>query len=117
MTPIVLYSHHAVPNPKKVAMVPEELYLAYETKLLEFPEMKQSTYESVNPSGRVPAIEDPNTGINLWESGAIIEYLVSKYDKSHKISFETDPGVLLCETMAPFPGLWTRTVLRPGCVV
>lgn len=30
----------------------------------------------------VPAIEDPNTGITLWESGAIIEYLVETYDPS-----------------------------------
>jgi glutathione S-transferase len=34
----------------------------------------------------VPAIEDPNTGITLWESGAI-EYLVETYDKQHNISF------------------------------
>lgn len=26
----------------------------------------------------VPAIEDPNTGIVLWESGAIIEYLIDQ---------------------------------------
>ena len=90
MKPIVLYSHNAGPNPKKVVMVLEELSLPYETKLLEFPEMKQPTYESVNPNGRVPAIEDPNTGITVWESGAIIEYLVSKYDKSNKISFDND---------------------------
>jgi glutathione S-transferase len=49
--------------------------------------MKKEPYESINPNGRVPAIEDPNTGITLWESGAIIEYLVETYDKQHNISF------------------------------
>lgn len=39
----------------------------------------------------VPAIEDPNTGITLWESGAIIEYLVDLYDKESKLTFPTAP--------------------------
>ncbi|KAH2754869.1 hypothetical protein KXV52_006437 [Aspergillus fumigatus] len=90
MKPITLYGHHAGPNPKKVIMVLEELEIPYEIKLLEFPEMKQPAYESINPNGRVPAIHDPNTEIKLWESGAIIEYLVAKYDTERKISFEPD---------------------------
>lgn len=52
--------------------------------------MKNESYESINPNGCVPAIEDPNTGITLWESGAIIEYLVETYDKQHHISFAID---------------------------
>ncbi|KAL2832864.1 glutathione S-transferase [Aspergillus cavernicola] len=90
MQPITLYGHHAGPNPKKVAMVLEELNLPYEIKLLEFPKMKQPAYEKVNPNGRVPAIQDPNTGLTLWESGAIIEYLVERYDEKREISFQ--PG-------------------------
>ena len=35
----------------------------------------------------LPTIEDPNTGIKIWESGAIVQYLVDTYDKDHKISF------------------------------
>jgi glutathione S-transferase len=36
----------------------------------------------------VPAIQDPNNGdFVLWESGAIIEYLVETYDKESKLSF------------------------------
>lgn len=87
LKPIVLYSHATGPNPWKVAAVLEELSLPYETKFLQFPEMKQDPFEKVNPNGRVPAIEDPNTGLNLFESGAIIEYLVETYDKQNTISF------------------------------
>jgi len=36
----------------------------------------------------VPALIDPNNNdFVIWESGAIIEYLVEKYDKEHKLSF------------------------------
>lgn len=85
MKPITLYGHKAGPNPKKVVLVLEELKIPYEIKLLEFPDMKQPAYEKINPNGRVPAIEDPNTNLILWESG---EYLVETYDKGREISFE-----------------------------
>ncbi|KAE8377942.1 glutathione S-transferase [Aspergillus bertholletiae] len=88
MQPIVLYSHHAGPNPKKVRMILEELSLPYECHFLEFPEMKMAEFLKINPNGRVPAITDPNNGgLTLWESGAIIEYLIETYDISRSISF------------------------------
>lgn len=87
LKPITLWGHASGPNPWKVAMVFEELNVPFTLKLIDFPDMKKEPYESLNPNGRVPAIEDPNTGITLWESGAIIEYLVETYDKENKISF------------------------------
>ncbi|KAJ5191378.1 Glutathione S-transferase-like protein OpS6 [Penicillium cinerascens] len=88
LKPITLYGHATGPNPWKVVMVLEELNIPYENKIVDFPDMKKEPFESINPNGRVPAIEDPNTGITLWESGAIVEYLVETYDKKHTISFE-----------------------------
>jgi glutathione S-transferase len=87
LKPITLWGHNSGANPWKVAMILEELNVPYTLKMIEFPDMKKEAYELVNPNGRVPAIEDPNTGITLWESGAIIEYLVETYDKQHNISF------------------------------
>lgn len=55
--------------------------------VIEYGDMKKDPYESINPNGRVPAIEDPNTGVSLWESGAIIQYVVDTYDKDHKLSY------------------------------
>ncbi|KAL8952834.1 MAG: hypothetical protein Q9222_001269 [Ikaeria aurantiellina] len=40
---------------------------------------------------RLPSIEDPNTGILLWESGAIIEYLIDTYDHEGRFSFDSSP--------------------------
>lgn len=89
MQPIILYSHSHGPNPWKVALILEELDIPYETKFLRFAEIKQEPYALLNPNGRLPSIVDPNTGIKLWESGAIVEYLIDQYDTQHKISFET----------------------------
>jgi glutathione S-transferase len=41
--------------------------LPYETRFKEFAELKQEPFVSLNPNGRVPTIEDPNTGIVLFE--------------------------------------------------
>ncbi|KAJ5585801.1 hypothetical protein VI817_008873 [Penicillium citrinum] len=90
LKPITLYGCGLGPNPWKVVMVFEQLGLPYENKVLAFEDMKKEPFESINPNGRVPAIEDPNTGITIWESGAILEYLVETYDKERTISFE--PG-------------------------
>lgn len=71
-------------------MMLKELGLPYEAKAISFPDLKQPSYLAINPNGRMPAIHDPNTNLTLWESGAILEYLVEKYDTQHRISFE--PG-------------------------
>ena len=96
--PIILYSHATGPNPWKVAIILEELGLKYEHKFVEMADLKKAPFEAVNPNGRsvaltssvrfevtlthavfsVPAIEDPNSGIVLWESGAIVEYLIGR---------------------------------------
>ena len=75
------------PTPPKVAFVLEELGLPYEIVNLPITESKRPDYVAINPNGRIPAIYDPNFDLTLWESGAIVEYLVEKYDKDHKISF------------------------------
>lgn len=65
--PITLYSHASGPNPWKVAILLEELGLPYETVYLQFSDLKKEPFESKNPNGRVPAIEDPNTGVTMFE--------------------------------------------------
>jgi glutathione S-transferase len=99
------------PNPWKVAILLEELGLPYETKFIDFADMKKEPYTSINPNGRVPAIEDPNTGITLAEvpplcrtfmtsranprsppqSGAIIQYLIETYDNTLSLTYTSFP--------------------------
>lgn len=75
------------PNPPKVAIILEELCLPYEAIAVPISEAKKPEYVAINPNGRVPIIHDPNTGITLWESGAIIEYLIERYDTKQRLSF------------------------------
>ncbi|KAL4912894.1 thioredoxin-like protein [Aspergillus aurantiobrunneus] len=84
---ITVYRHGNTSKSWKVIMILEELNLPYETEITDSTQLKSEPYTSINPNGRLPAIKDPNTGLTLWESGAIIEYLVETYDKDHQISF------------------------------
>jgi glutathione S-transferase len=58
-------------------------------KLFEH-EQKEQWYLDINPNGRIPAITDTDENgqeLKIWESGAILQYLVDRYDKDHKISY------------------------------
>ncbi|KAI0081360.1 glutathione S-transferase C-terminal-like protein [Panus rudis PR-1116 ss-1] len=84
-----LYSHHGGPNGWKVAFLLEELALTYETKYLDFPagEHKAAEYLKINPNGRIPALVDhKNDDYTIWESDAILLYLVDKYDTEKKFT-------------------------------
>jgi len=75
------------PNPPKVAILLEELGVPYEAIVVPLSDVKKPEYTAINPNGRLPSIHDPNTDLTLWESGAIVEYLIDKYDTEHRFSF------------------------------
>ncbi|EGG03268.1 uncharacterized protein MELLADRAFT_90288 [Melampsora larici-populina 98AG31] len=84
-----LYSHKGGPNGWKVAFLLEELGLSYETIFVDFQKGEQKSPEHVklNPNGRIPTIIDhKNSDFSLWESNAILEYIVYTYDKEGKLS-------------------------------
>ena len=74
----------------------EELAIPYEFVMLDMAagEHLQPDFLKINPMGKVPAIED--SGITLWESGAILLYLAEKY---------AQPGASLAERSVW--GQWT----------
>lgn len=71
------------PNMRKISIMLEEIGLPYTVKRIE----KQSNGEfaadfiAINPNATVPAIVDTDTGITLFESGAILYYLAEKTKK------------------------------------
>lgn len=65
----------------------EELGIPYEK--VEVEDVKSAAFLKFNPNGRTPVIVDPNNDdFTLWESGAIIEYLVETYDALGTLTLE-----------------------------
>lgn len=83
--PLILHAHNTGPNPYKIAAALEFLSLPYEVKLWQFGDapngVKGPQFLKINENGRVPALEDPNTGVVSWESGAVMNYVRRVYDK------------------------------------
>ncbi|KAH9943930.1 glutathione S-transferase [Amylocystis lapponica] len=93
-----LFTHGNGPNGWKVAFVLAELGLEYESVYLDFGkgEHKGPEYTKYNPNGRIPALIDhKNNDFVVWCSGAIIVYLVEKYDLEHKVSAATPEDKIL----------------------
>lgn len=67
LKPLIIHSNQFGSNPWKVAIILEELGIPHEHRFIAFEDMKKEPYESLNPNGRVPTVEDPNTGITLFE--------------------------------------------------
>lgn len=92
LKPVKLYGGPPAPhpNPVKVALILSLLEVPFETVPVEITNVKGPEYQAVNPNGRVPSIHDPNTDLTIWESGAIIEYLIDRYDtqEPRKLSFK-----------------------------
>ncbi|EER38131.1 glutathione transferase [Histoplasma capsulatum H143] len=73
----------------KVVTILHELGVPYIINSFKFDDVKKPPFIYINPNGRVPAIEDPNTDLTLWESGAIVHYLEEVYDKEKKLTYST----------------------------
>ncbi|KAI0632133.1 glutathione S-transferase C-terminal-like protein [Trametes polyzona] len=84
-----LFTHKTGPNGWKVAIVLEELGLEYNPRYLDHlkDEIKGPEHTKYNPNGRIPTLIDHKNGdFVIWESNAIISYLVDKYDPEGKVS-------------------------------
>lgn len=71
------------PNGRKVSIMLEELGVPYEVRAvnIEQGEQRDPEFEKVSPNRRIPAIHDDETGLTLFESGAILLYLAEKYGR------------------------------------
>ncbi len=71
------------PNGWKVSMALEEMALPYNVNLINLGrgEQRDPEYLKICPNGRIPAIVDTDTGISVFESGAVLLYLAEKSGK------------------------------------
>ncbi|OGE57886.1 hypothetical protein PENARI_c001G03621 [Penicillium arizonense] len=83
---ITLYTW-PTPNGIKASITLEELGLPYKTEGINISTnvQKEDWFLKINPNGRIPALLDGSQ--RVFESGAIMIYLVDKYDTDRKISY------------------------------
>jgi GST-like protein len=73
----------STPNGRKVSIMLEEIGAPYKVHSIDITknEQFQPHFLKVSPNNRIPAIFDPETGLSLFESGAILMYLAEKSGK------------------------------------
>jgi len=87
MTDFTLYTS-STPNGTKISIALEELGLNYDVRNIDIGknEQKEEWFLKINPNGRIPALVDHRNGdFNVFESGAILLYLVERYDPEAKL--------------------------------
>jgi glutathione S-transferase len=52
---------------------------------MQFADLKSPSHLSINPLGTSPALHDSELGVIMWESGAIIDYLLELYDTENRL--------------------------------
>jgi len=94
-TPTIQLYTAATPNGYKASITLEELKAAYglqyNVNALSFAknEQKERWFLEINPNGRIPAIVDETRdNFKVFESAALMLYLVQHYDPKLKISFD-----------------------------
>ncbi|UBF27725.1 glutathione S-transferase N-terminal domain-containing protein [Kovacikia minuta CCNUW1] len=71
------------PNGRKASVMLEEVELPYTVHVIDITKGDQFTpeYVAINPNSKIPAIADRDTGMTVFESGAILIYLAEKTGK------------------------------------
>ena len=75
---------------QRVLWTLEELKLSYTLNKIKFhpSELKSEEHKKRHPLGRVPVLEDDD--VTLFESGAIIDYIIEKYDDNRELKPNKD---------------------------
>ncbi|KAH7106030.1 glutathione S-transferase [Auriculariales sp. MPI-PUGE-AT-0066] len=87
LKPINIWTTSSGPNGWKPLIILEELGIPYTVTGLTFAQLIAPEFKKLNPGGKVPVMLDPNTDLLLWESGAIMMYLVDQYDTAKKLTY------------------------------
>ncbi len=113
--PLQLYSQ-GTPNGVKVTVMLEELLALghtgaeYDAWMININDGLQfsSGFVEVNPNSKIPALVDTQSGVNVFESGAILLYLAEKFDAflstEIKVRTETMNWMFWLHGSAPYLG-------------
>ena len=97
LQPLILHAFATSPNPLKIAIALELLRLPYKLQIWDFGDdpvngVKSAAFATLSENGRVPVLEDANTGVVAWESGAVMNYLRRVYDAEGRVLGLTGKG-------------------------
>jgi glutathione S-transferase len=85
---------HFAPNSRagRIVWLLEELQLPYELNKMDFHprDLKSDAHRARHPLGRVPVLEDGD--VTLWESGAIVEYILERHKNGGLKPTSDDPN-------------------------
>lgn|GEM_PF-870276 len=72
---------YATQNGWKLPILFEEMGVPYDWALVDFDkeEQKSERFLRINPNGRIPALIDRARGVTVAESGAILEYVATRF--------------------------------------
>ena len=75
----------------RIAWLLEELGLEYELEYFKVGDkiLRSAEYKKIHPMGRIPVLEDGK--ITIYESGAILQYILAKYDNGSLAFTHEDP--------------------------
>ncbi|HEU4427699.1 MAG TPA: glutathione S-transferase family protein [Myxococcota bacterium] len=73
---LTLY-HAPMSRSVRVRWLLEELGIPHYIETYSLPELKRAEYVAIHPMGKIPTLFD--AGIVLYESGAIVQYLLERY--------------------------------------
>jgi glutathione S-transferase len=121
---IELLKLHFAPNSRagRIVWLLEELGLPYEINKMAFhpKDLKSDEHRARHPLGRIPVLEEGD--MLLWESGAIVEYILERHKKGGlkpEVDAPEFPAYLqwfhYCEgmVMPPINTIIVQTVLLP----
>ncbi|MDA3922918.1 MAG: glutathione S-transferase N-terminal domain-containing protein [Salinisphaera sp.] len=117
---IEAYTAHT-PNGRKLAIMLEETGLPYRARILDIAQGEQHAawFRRLNPNGKIPVIQDTDTGRVVWESGPILIYLAEKAGRL----LPADPAARLdvlqwlffqAGSLGPMSGQFNHFRLREG---
>ncbi|KFA51367.1 hypothetical protein S40293_03279 [Stachybotrys chartarum IBT 40293] len=92
LEPVLMFNHVGMhmPNAWKICFLVKELGLECDMQFLDFTknEQKKAPHIDYNPNGRIPTLVDRNNNnFPVWESNAILMYLMDRYDSENKTGF------------------------------
>ncbi len=84
-SPALTFYTANTPNGQKVSIYLQEAGLPYRQVDIDLNkgEQKRPEYLAINPNGKIPALVDHGENITVFESGAILSYLSSRYGALH----------------------------------